>query len=80
VELKGKAARFALLGEEELIAGPQRGMEAEFQRDAVDILIQLQYTESEADTLVRQTARRHPEITTAEELIQKIFKQQTHPK
>src|SRR4030042_2951002 len=54
VELKGKAARFALLDEEGLKLAPQRGLEAEYQRDAVDILIQLQYTEAEAETLVRQ--------------------------
>ncbi len=79
VELKGKAARFALLDEEGLKLTPQRGLEAEYQRDAVDILIQLQYTEAEAETLVRQTARRHPDIATAEELIQQIFKQQVRP-
>lgn len=80
VELKGKAARFALLDEEGLKRAQSPGLEAEYQRDAVDILVQLQYNVSEADTLVRQTVRRHPDIATAEELIQQIFKQQTRPK
>ena len=80
VELKGKAARFALLDEEGLKRAQLPGLEAEYQRDAVDILVQLQYTASEADTLVRQTVRLHPDIATAEELIQQIFKQQTRPK
>ena len=80
VELKGKAARFALLDEEGLKRAQLPGLAAEYQRDAVDILVQLQYTASEADTLVRQTVRLHPDIATAEELIQQIFKQQTRPK
>lgn len=80
MELKGKAARFALLDEEGLKRAQLPGLEAEFQRDAVDILVQLQYTASEADTLIRQTVRLHPDIATAEELIQQIFKQQTRPK
>jgi len=79
MELKGKAARFALLDEESLRHAERPGPEAEYQRDAVDILVQLQYTVSEADTLVRQAVRLHPDITTAEELIQQIFKQQTRP-
>jgi Holliday junction DNA helicase RuvA len=77
MELKGKAARFALLREEEIqAAGMETGMEEEYLRDAVDILIQLQYTQSEAENMVRQAVKAHPGINTAEELIQEIFKRQ----
>ncbi|MCE5251277.1 hypothetical protein LLG96_13760 [bacterium] len=77
VELKGKAARFALLREEEVLAAAVTGgMEEEFQRDAVDILMQLQYNQQEAEQLVIQTVKTHPDITAAEELIQEIFKRQ----
>ena len=77
VELKGKAARFALLREDDMqvISRPD-GMEAEYQRNAVDILLQLQYSEAEAENLIRKTVKEYPEITTAEELIQQIFKSQ----
>jgi Holliday junction DNA helicase RuvA len=75
MELKGKAGRFAMLDEHEKAAAG-RTIENEFERDAVDILVQLQYAEAEAEHLVSQTVRLHPELQTAEELIQVIFKQQ----
>ena len=77
VELKGKAARFALLREEDMqVISLPAGMEAEYQNDAVDILLQLQYSETEAENLIRKTVKEYPEIKTAEELIQQIFKSQ----
>ena len=75
VELKGKAAKFALLREEEL---PEleiaKDITDEYKLEAVEILMQLQYTESEAKDIVRRTAETCPNINTAEGLIQEIFK------
>lgn len=77
VELKGKVAKFALLREEEIPAGEFFGIpEAEYQREAVEILLQLQYSQSESESIVRRTSASHPEITTSDELIQEIFRSQ----
>jgi len=77
VELKGKAAKFALLREEELPETKmEKGIEEEFQLEAIEILKQLQYHESEARDIVRHTVEECPDITTAEELIQEIFNRQ----
>ena len=77
VELKGKVAKFALLREEEIPAGEIFGIpEAEYQREAVEILLQLQYSQSEAESIVRRTSISHPDITTSDELIQEIFRSQ----
>ena len=77
VELKGKAAKFALLREEEL---PEleiaKDITDEYKLEAVEILMQLQYTESEAKDIVCRTAEACPNINTAEGLIQEIFKKQ----
>ena len=78
LDLKGKVAKFALLKEEDIpvaeqIAGPQE----EYQREAINILMQLQYSESEAETIVRRTSAGHPDITASEDLIQEIFRNQT---
>jgi len=77
VELKGKAAKFALLREEEL---PElkavEDIADEYQLEAMEILIQLQYNESEARDIVCRMAESCPNITTAEGLIQEIFKKQ----
>lgn len=77
VELKGKAAKFALLREAELPEARAAGaIEAEYQLEAIDILIQLQYTDQEARELVQMTVEANPQIATAEALIQEIFKRQ----
>ncbi len=77
VELKGKAAKFALLREEELSETMlEKDIADEYQLEAVEILRQLQYNESEAQDIVCRTAEASPNITTAEELIQEIFKKQ----
>jgi len=77
VELKGKAAKFALLREAELPESLAAiGIEDEYQLEAIDILIQLQYTEQEARELVQMTVEANPGIVTAEALIQEIFKRQ----
>ena len=76
-ELNGKVAKFALLREEEIPAGEFFGIpEAEYQREAVEILLQLQYSQSEAESIVRRTSASHPEVITSDELIQEIFRSQ----
>lgn len=76
MELKGKAAKFAFLPEEEIPEPyPATDMEEEYMVEAYEILLQLQYSELDARDMVRRTAKAFPEIETAEELIQEIFKQ-----
>lgn len=77
LELRGKTAKFALLREDELPDfGRGRVIESEYTREAIEILKQLQYSENEAREIVCRTAETFPAITTAEELIQEIFKRQ----
>jgi holliday junction DNA helicase RuvA len=78
VELKGKAAKFALLREEDIPETiKQIHIEREFQHEAVEILRQLQYSESEAEEVVAKISQANPEIKTSQELIQEIFKKQS---
>jgi holliday junction DNA helicase RuvA len=75
MELKGKAAKFAFLPEEEIPeAFPTGELEEEYQTETLEILIQLQYSEIEARELVHRTVKAFPEIKTSEQLIQEIFK------
>ncbi len=77
VELKGKAAKFALLREEDIpIIEPTAEIAEEYQQEALEILKQLQYNEDEALEIVKRVAAQSPQISTAEELIQEIFKRQ----
>lgn len=78
VELKGKAARFALLREEDIPETiKQIHIEREFQHEAIEILRQLQYSESEAEEVVAKISQAYPDIKTSQELIQEIFKKQS---
>jgi len=76
VELKGKVARFALLREEEIPAHSVLSSREEYQQEAVEILVQLQYSRAEAESIVARTAASRPDITTSEALIQEIFRKQ----
>lgn len=77
VELKGKVAKFALLREEEVVfTGTYGKPEAEYQREALAVLLQLQYSETEAENIIHRMVALHPDITTSEELIKEIFRKQ----
>jgi len=80
IELKGKVAKFALLREEDI---PElqavSGGGAEYLREAVEILKQLQYSEGEAESIVHRISTARPDIDSAEELIQEVFRRQASP-
>ena len=78
MELKGKAAAYAYLREDEIraAASPQSGMDGEHQIEAYEVLLQLQYSQDEARELVARAAKAHPEVRTSEGLIQEVFRTQ----
>ncbi len=72
-ELNGKTARFALArGSQPLAAKPAESQP--FIDEALDVLEQLQYSRSEARTMVEQAIKKQPGVASAEELISLIFK------
>ena len=74
VELAGKTGGFGFDVVSRVSRIPALGALPEYQAEAASVLAQLQYTPQEAAHLVRRTAEAHPGITTAEELIQKVFR------
>ena len=75
MELKGKVAKFALLREEEIAAASTGSSAGDaFHREALEILRQLQYSDSEAEELLQAAVKRRPDISSAEELIQELFR------
>ena len=77
MELQGKVAKFALLREDEVPMGQETGPLDEFQHEAFSILRQLQYSDTEADSMIRRMREQRPDIITSEELIQELFRTQT---
>lgn len=75
MELKGKALSFIESGERESF--PSRtevSLAEEYQRETVEILKQLQYSESEALDLVARASAANPDIKTSDAMVQEIFR------
>jgi Holliday junction DNA helicase RuvA len=75
-ELKGKVDRFAVTPDEEKDAVTPRDVteEGNIAEEAIEVLMQLGYRRQESEDMVRRAIRKHEEITTAEAIIQEIFR------
>jgi len=74
-ELNGKMARFALSKGEMPLTTAHREQADTFD-EAVEILVQLQYNQAEAQKLVDKALKTNPNISATEELISFIFSQE----
>ncbi len=72
-ELHGKTAKFALSKKAEPLAVSDRPT-IPFESEAIEVLLQLQYSRSEAETMIRKALRADPEIDSVEQLIAVIFR------
>ncbi len=72
-ELHGKTAKFALSKKSEPLAVKERPA-VPFEFEAIEVLRQLQYSRSEAEDMVRKALAADRKVTTAEQLIELIFK------
>ena len=78
-ELHGKTAKFALSRSEEALAAPSAAP-VSFADEAREVLIQLQYKQSEADELIRAALGADPAIESVEKLISIIFRNEQKAK
>ena len=75
-ELCGKMARFALSkGEHPLTSVGKE--EADLFTEAIDVLLQLQYSKALAEEMVQKALAANPKIKTSDALISAIFSQET---
>ncbi len=51
-----------------------------FQEEALDVLLQLQYTRQEAKDMIKKAFERAPDTKTAEDLLNEVYKQKKHAK
>ncbi|MBU1852589.1 MAG: Holliday junction DNA helicase RuvA [Candidatus Omnitrophica bacterium] len=76
-KLQGKIGKFGLIqdtvGAASCAAGG-RGKQ-DIQEEALEVLSQLQYKKLEAKNMVEHALRRNPDIKTAEELLNEVYKQ-----
>jgi Holliday junction DNA helicase RuvA len=75
-ELKGKVDRFAVTPDEDKDVVTPRDVteEGNIAEEAIEVLMQLGYRRQESEDMVRRAIRKHEEITTAEAIIQEIFR------
>ena len=77
-ELRGKMTKFALARSEEPLS-IERESTSELNAEAVQVLVQLEYSRSEAQRIVEQTFAQHRNLKTMEEFLRKVF-DQVHPR
>lgn len=75
-ELNGKMARFALSKGEVPLTTAHRE-KADLFDEAVEVLVQLQYGQGEAEALINKALKANPKIDSTEDLISFIFGQET---
>ncbi len=71
-KLQGKVGRFGLIPDK-ATKRPLDAVNGVFQKEALGVLLQLQYKKAEAEDMIAQALGRKPEIKTAEELLNEIY-------
>ncbi len=74
-ELHGKTAKFALAKESEPLA-TAKPPKTQFESDAVEVLMQLQYRRPEAEEMVQAALKQNPKLDSVEDVIATVFKQE----
>lgn len=73
-KLQGKVGKFGLLPDTEI---PVAVGHQDIAQEALAILTQLQYKPAEAKTMVQQAMERVPAVSTAEELLNEVYRQRS---
>ena len=77
-KLQGKMGKFGLIQDKEgRTLKPKQP--ADWQEEALDVLLQLQYKRHEAMEMIEKTLKRSQAIKTAEELLNEIYNQRIRP-
>lgn len=77
-KLQGKVGKYALMRVKDAALPSQEGERPpmELEDEAVAVLVQLEYKKSEAKQMVRAALERNPKVSSAEELLNEIYRQQ----
>jgi Holliday junction DNA helicase RuvA len=76
-ELRGKMAKFALARTEEPLSVEEESA-AELKAEAAQVLLQLEYSRSEAQRMVEEIFTRHRNLKTTQDFLRKVL-EQLHP-
>ena len=76
-KLQGKVGKFGLIQDKGASASLLRKGKEDIEQEAMDVLLQLQYKKSEAGSMIQGALNRNPEVKTAEDLLNEVYKQKT---
>ncbi len=77
-KLQNRVGKFGLIKEDS--GEVPKEVALGFQEEAMEVLLQLQYKRSEATEMIRKAMERSPNIKTAEELLNEVYRQKTNLK
>jgi Holliday junction resolvasome, DNA-binding subunit len=72
-KLQGKVGKFGLI-QDGAVKKPEKAA-ANWQEEALEILLQLQYKKQEAKDMIQKALERAPSISTSEELLNEVYRQ-----
>ncbi|MBI3332881.1 MAG: Holliday junction DNA helicase RuvA, partial [Candidatus Omnitrophica bacterium] len=73
-KLQGKVGKYALMPEEDG-AGPAASSQPDAAQEALEVLLRLQYKRQEAMGMVKNALARNPGMSSAEEILNEVYKQ-----
>ena len=76
-KLQGKVGKFGLI-QDRGVAPAAGTAKANFQNEALEVLLQLQYKKNEAENMIQKALERAPQIETAEELLNEVYRQRSN--
>ncbi|MDP6685416.1 MAG: Holliday junction branch migration protein RuvA [Candidatus Omnitrophota bacterium] len=76
-KLQGKVGKFGLIQDGKTQAAPSHKGKEDITGEALDVLLQLQYKKFEAENMINEALNRNPDIKTAEDLLNEVYKQKT---
>ena len=76
-KLQGKIGKFGLIQDGAENTAKSRNRKEDVEQEALDVLLQLQYKNVEARNMIQTVLTRNPDIKTAEDLLNEVYKQKT---
>ena len=75
-KLQGKVGKFGLIQDKRVVSSAQQ-TKTDWQEEALEILLQLQYKKQEALSMISKALERSKDIKSSEELLNEIYRQKT---
>lgn len=72
-KLQGKIGKYGLI--QDKTVAPDSPVEDDIKKEALQVLIQLQYNKSEAKAMIDKAVDRNPHISSCEELLNEVYRQ-----